>query len=81
MLVGFGSSSSWTGDSAGASTIARSSSEAGGGSCLEGMFEGDGVWGGWDAVVVYKWLAIIYASFGAGAGWIYRNLLSRDAEA
>jgi hypothetical protein len=37
-FVGLGSSSSWEGDSAGASDIARSSSEGGGGSCLEGMF-------------------------------------------
>ena len=39
-FVGLGSSSSWTGDSAGASAIARSSSEGGWGSRLEGMFEG-----------------------------------------
>jgi len=38
-FVGFGSSSSWTGDSAGASAMARSSSEGGGGSCLDGMFK------------------------------------------
>lgn len=37
-FVGLGSSSSWEGDSAGASDIARSASEGGGGSCLEGMF-------------------------------------------
>lgn len=74
-FVGLGSSSSWTGDSAGASVIARSSSEGGGGSRLEGMSE-EAVWAA--ALDENSSILISVSEAPAGTEICYRDAESAD---